>query len=431
MRPRRLLAAARDGFSQTTEDIDQPEPVPTHPDYPTVSAEERARISREAAERRAAQQAEADRLAAADRAARQAAAQEAAERAAMVERARIADEQYRLMLAAQRQAASDNRFVQMSRDRFGPGAWAAFADGQTVTALQLEAIYAGYDPLRAVPPGMSLSSAGNSLSSAGWSLSLAGTDWRDPALQSLYEAMGLFDYRSRSNPWASGEIDPARAAQLAYNAGVFDVRRNIGGRENYETGGYLAASLFDAEDPYLRALTANGIGGLNALLAQPFNVILTWGDGAYDLDLHMTGPLGDAAGNRFHIYYAAAGALDQQPYASLIKDCICSAGSEVILTSALNTGGVYRVSVFNFGDQSATSTNLSNLSNATIQIVRGGMTQSVGNGTTIIGGRVILTTKVPVSGAGNTWVAVELDPKNGRITVPARIKQSTDSGSVD
>jgi hypothetical protein len=74
-----------------------------------VSAEERARISREAAERRAARDAAANAAAAAVRAAQAAAAREAAERAAMVERARINDEQHRLMLAAQRQAASDNR----------------------------------------------------------------------------------------------------------------------------------------------------------------------------------------------------------------------------------------------------------------------------------------------------------------------------------
>ncbi|MEI9905027.1 MAG: hypothetical protein WDN06_14480 [Asticcacaulis sp.] len=43
----------------------------------------------------------------------------------------------------------------------------------------------------------------------------------------------------------------------------------------------------------LRMLTANDVnGGLSRLLAQPFNVLLTWGAGAYDLDLHMTGSAG-------------------------------------------------------------------------------------------------------------------------------------------
>ncbi|MEK7661722.1 MAG: hypothetical protein AAB680_06750, partial [Pseudomonadota bacterium] len=133
--------------------------------------------------------------------------------------------------------------------------------------------------------------------------------------------------------------------------------------------------------------------------------------------------------DRFHIYYAAVGNLASQPFAQLIKDCICNSGSEVILTSALNRGGVYRVSVFNFGDQAENSNNLSNASEARIQIVRGGTTQSVGNGTTIIGGRVILTTTVPNGQNGNTWVAVEINPKNGRITVPRTVIQSAGGSS--
>jgi len=181
---------------------------------------------------------------------------------------------------------------------------------------------------------------------------------------------------------------------------------------------------------YLSRSIVNGRGGLSALLAQPFNVILTWGQGAYDLDLHMTGPTGLGQTDRFHIYYSAPGSLTAFPFASLIRDCICNAGSEVILTTTLLGGGVYRVSVFNFGDQAANSNNLSNFSNATIQIVRGGVATAQGNGTTITGGRTILTTNVPVGQFGNTWVALELDPRSGRITVPRTIRQSEGSANV-
>lgn len=410
------------------EDNTPPRPVPTTPDYPTVSAEERARISREAAERRAAQQRADAAVSEAQRFAREAAAREAAERAAMVERARISDENHRLLLAAQRLAAQDSRFAAMVRERFGNGAWDAFADGQTVTALQLFDIYRDYNPLNAIPPAMSLSSAGNSLSSAGWSLSSAGLDYRDPAVESLNEV--LYHLTNRRGP-SGTDTNLADLANQSYMAGSFQVQRDPTGRLGRESGGYVAASLFSYEDPYLLELTANGLSGLDALLAQPFNVILSWGQNAYDLDLHMTGPLGEATDARFHIYYSAQGALDQQPFAALIQDCICNAGSEVILTSALNRGGVYRVSVFNFGDQSASSTNLANMSNAQIQIVRGGVVTPLGNGTTLTGGRVILTTTVPNGQTGNTWVAAEIDPKSGRITVPRRVKQSGSSASVD
>lgn len=427
-----------------------PRPVPTAPDYPTVSAEERARIARDARERREAQAAQAAAASAAQRAQQEAAAREAAERRAMVERSRIADENYRLYQDAVRRNAQDARWREMVEARFAPNASIVdrnypYADGDSIRVGRIEQIYgasnyrdgnvarslssAGSGPSSL---GNSMSSAGNSLSSVGWSLSSAGTDWRDPALESLYDALGYFTYRGRSNPWQSGmDGDPARAAQLAYDAGDFQLRFDRDGREGRESGGYLAANLFTHDDPYLRLLTTNGFTGLDSLLAQPFNVILTWGAGAFDLDLHMTGPLGEGTTNRFHIYYANAGNLSAQPFAQLIRDCICASGSEVILTSALNRGGVYRISVFNFGNQSATSTNLANASNAVIQIVRGGTTQAVGNGTTIIGGRVILTTAVPNGQPGNTWVAAELDPRNGRITVPGGIRQSPGSEAVE
>ena len=106
-------------------------------------------------------------------------------------------------------------------------------------------------------------------------------------------------------------------------------------------------------------------------------------------------------------YFGAQGNLEAFPFAALIRDCICNSGSEVILTTNLLGGGVYRVSVFNFGDQAANSNNLSNLSNATITIVRGGVATGQGSGTTIVGGRTILTTQVPNGRLGNTWVAAE------------------------
>lgn len=358
---------------------------------------------------------------------------------AMVERSRVADENYRIFQSAARQNARDSVWEANTRARFGNGAWEPFANGAVVSTLEFEQIYRNYDLERSavIPPARSLSAAGNSLSAAGRSLSAAGTavvtgldDYNDPAVRSLYEATRVMTSPRRS-PYAPLTVDRAALADRAYSTGSFQVQTDRTGRRGQETGGYIAASLFDHEDPYLRQLTASGRSGLDRLLAQPFNVILTWGANANDLDLHMTGPLGETITDRFHIYYDEAGNLDAQPYAALITDCICTSGSEVMLTTALNRGGVYRVSVFNFGDQSANSTNLANASNAQIQIVRGGVTQSVGEGTTIVGGQTILTTSAPNGQFGNTWVAVELDPKNGRITVPRVIKQSENSEGVN
>lgn len=377
------------------------------------------------------------------------------------EMTRYRDEQNRLYRHAYAQWEQNVAWNRMVEDRFNNTAWDAFnANNGALTTLQFESIYANYNSATSPPTftslsaagnspssvGNSLSSAGTSLSSVGWSLSSVGyspssVGWSlssagipytngtnafsDPMWQSLF-AMG-----TRSNMFGDrGMNDVGQLANAAYRAGNMEVRSNFDGRESRESGGYVAASLFTHDDPYLRQLMNNGFTGLDRLLAQPFNVILTWGQNSYDLDLHMTGPLGEGSAERFHIYFSAEGDLESQPYAALIKDCVCNAGSEVILTTALNGGGVYRVSVFNYGDDAATSTNLANASEARIQIVRGGTTQSVGNGTTIVGGHTILDVTAPAGQPGNTWTAVELDPANGRITVPRRISQSNSSGDV-
>ncbi|MES2043874.1 MAG: hypothetical protein V4475_08340 [Pseudomonadota bacterium] len=415
------------------EDNTPPRPVPTAPDYPVHV---RTQAERDAYDRQRAA------VAAQAAAARQAALQreyeaESARQADIARReaARLANERARIAAAAQALAASNTRWNAMVRDRFNSAVWDAFAaNGGTLTTLQLEAIYADYDPRNTIPPAQSLSSAPNSLSAAGNSLSAAGTavvsgtdDYNDPAVQSLYEVLyGLTQHRG---PFDRGGTDQAGLADAVYRAGSFDVQSDPDGRWGRESGGYLAATLLD-DGTFLHNTTVNGVGGLDQLLAQPFNVLLTWGAGAYDLDLHMTGPLGAGVSDRFHIYYNAPGDLTAQPFAALIKDCICTSGSEVILTSALNRGGVYRLSVFNYGDQAAGSANLANMSGATIQIVRGGTAVSQGNGTTIVGGHVLLTTNVPNGQTGNTWIAAEINPSNGRITVPRAIVQNGSDADV-
>lgn len=408
--------------------------LPGGPDYPTARARTPEERAADAAQRM--QRAEAQRVEEAYRSTQDVLRrQQAAAVAAAREAARLANERDRIARAAEARVNRDANWNAMVAGRFDSNRmWEEFRrNGGTLTTLELEAIYRGYDLQRgtAIPPAMSLSSAPNSLSSVGRSLSAAGTpvrsgtdDYNDPAVQSLYEALYGLTQRRR------GPLGPTEAEIETANFGDYDLYSDPDGRWGRESGGYIAASLFSEELDYLSRSFVNGRNGLQGLLAQPFNVLLTWGDGAFDLDLHMTGPTGAGQTERFHIYYAAAGNLQGFPFAALIRDCVCRSGSEVVLTSNLLAGGVYRVSVFNFGDQSANSNNLSNQSNARIQIVRGGVAVPQGNGTTIQGGRLILDTVVPVGQSGNTWVAVELDPRNGRITVPRSIRQSEGSANV-
>lgn len=374
------------------------------------------------------------------------------------------------------------------------GAFEPSEIGEGVEVVDLEAIYAGYDlDNMALGEAMrSLSSAGNSLSSAGNSLGfdmqLPGfgpttaqlaldrangmlidaadewhtpTDWpglgigddsilasgnghsTDPALASLNDLRNQGGYDAlygalhgdnawQNQPLAETSHDLAEALYgPLWSDRPYRLQSGAGAQWGGFTSGLDVATLSGLTPSQLRALTANDVsGGLTRLLAQPFNVLLTWGAGAYDLDLHMTGPIAEGSADRFHIYFAAKGALDASPYAALIKDCICNSGSEVILTSALVRGQVYRISVFDYGDQSASSTNLSQASGAVLQIVRGGTAVSVGNGTTIEGGHVIYTGTPAPGEAGNTWTAVEIDPNTGKIRAPDTITQSAGSDNV-
>lgn len=201
------------------------------------------------------------------------------------------------------------------------------------------------------------------------------------------------------------------------------------GYVNQPTPGGVAVGnvgFMSPEDAIELAL-AGDFSGLSRLLAQPFNVLVTWNNQVYDADLHMTGPQGLG---RFHIYYASRGDLDESPFAALVQDCICTGGSEVILTTDLQQGGVYRVSIFNFGDQSFTSNNLSQ-GDVTVSIVRGGEAQGVGQGTTIVGGVPLATTTITPGQVGNTWTPFEINPATGQILLVDDVHNSNGSSNVD
>ncbi len=385
------------------------------------------------------------------------------------------------LTAAERDGASQGMFS--PADAFNSAArfLTTIQNNGIMQVAELATIYAGYNPDSA-PGGRS----GRSLTAAPNSLPL---DWHLPsvndALQPAY-AGGLLvqgeNVQSYANNWRSlnlwGDplpdrsnegINTGRVTEVLRGRSLFDYSnfpgyspfyqqplsevapslvaglyglnlpgeryviqrdpRGMNGRISAQAR--YAGSLYDDDQRYLRMLATNDLGGLDRLLAQPFNVLLTWGPGAFDLDLHMTGPTSEIQADRFHIFYDARGNLNTFPFAELIKDCICASGSEVILTTQLIRGGIYRISTFNFGNQSATSTNLANQSGAVLQIVRGGTAVSVGNGTTIEGGRVIYTGTPPTGQPGNTWVGVEINPSTGRIFAPNFIKQSVGSEGVN
>lgn len=336
-------------------------------------------------------------------------------------------------------------------------------NGRTYTVAELLPIYTGWDPAAhgvvtslSFPPGPSSVMTTPAIDWYSPSSVMTGLpiDWLSPS--SAGASLPLDWYLpSMGGPLLSGSADSllppyswllagrqpdlagwqlAGLAQLApdlarglYGPLWSDHRANPWDNLRTDGGTYVGNTSGLSNADYLRLAASGDLSGLQRLLAQPFNIIVTWGSSVFDIDLHMTGP--DGAGGRFHIYYANPGSLTSAPYAQLIRDCICNSGSEVILTTNLLQGGVYRISAFNFGDQAATSTGLAN-GGLVLQVVRGGTAQGSGQGTTIVDGHVLFTITPPTTGQGNTWEAVEIDPATGRIYSVNHINNSPGSGNV-
>ena len=175
-----------------------------------------------------------------------------------------------------------------------------------------------------------------------------------------------------------------------------------------------------------------GAAALSRAGLLPLHIFVQWDAGVRDLDLHATGPLG---AGRFHVFYSSPGSLGLEPNTLLHVDCICEGGSEVITVNDLNPGGVYRFSVFNFGNQSQTSTQLSD-SAMTMTVYSGGTvvdrTAVDGSrGSAVNGGTIVLQPIAPPRGvAGNTWQAVEIDPNTGAVLSVNQIVNSANSAAV-
>jgi len=118
---------------------------------------------------------------------------------------------------------------------------------------------------------------------------------------------------------------------------------------------------------------------------------LTWGATPADLDSHLTGP--QAAGGRFHVFWAAKGALEVDPFAALDVDDITSFGPETI-TVTRQAAGVYRYSVHDYTNGGSASSTALGASGAVV--------------TVYLRGRIIATYAVP-SAPGTLWTVFEID----------------------
>ena len=156
-----------------------------------------------------------------------------------------------------------------------------------------------------------------------------------------------------------------------------------------------------------------------------------WRDSALrDLDAHLTGP--EDEGGRFHVFFSNRGSLVGAPFAALDQDCTSASCSEVITVQKFVQGGVYRASLLTDGNQAATGTDFSENSGAiTMKVFQNGtIARDAQGGSSIINGTPQLTVRPPEVGAGNTWVAAELNPATGVIDAVNTIVNSANSGAV-
>lgn len=158
---------------------------------------------------------------------------------------------------------------------------------------------------------------------------------------------------------------------------------------------------------------------------------LNWSSSALtDLDTHLNAPNG--SGGTFHVFFGNTGSITSGNGAQLENDCTGGCKSEVITIGNFNSGGKYRVSAFHFANQSTTATDfVDNRSDIFLKINQGGTLTRGSNGSAVItGGSNIIQINPPSSGAGNTWVAANIDPLTGEIQVVNRIINSANSSSV-
>ncbi len=152
-------------------------------------------------------------------------------------------------------------------------------------------------------------------------------------------------------------------------------------------------------------------------LVTPFNIMISWGSGARDLDLYLTDP------TNTQYYYGNTGTSTSPVYYHY--DSTVRNGGEVITINKWDQSGVYTASVKDFTNRGNSASNvLSTTSGVSMQFIQGGTVAIVpvatgGSKALVTGGSPLAAFPAitPPSGQpGNTWTAVKINPAAGTIT---------------
>ena len=211
---------------------------------------------------------------------------------------------------------------------------------------------------------------------------------------------------------------PLASAQIFFREGIniqagdivaetmTDNSGNYSLADTLQTGQYTIEVVLDGYvNNFITILVLGGqvINNQNASITPVLpngetRIVLTWGVQPADLDSHLTGPVANNAGSRFHIYFGNKGSATLSPFSRLDVDDTSSFGPETITISS-QFQGTYRYYVHNFSNRSnANSTSLGD-SSAKVTVYQGDEPPRVFN--------------VP-SGVGTTWSVFELSGSNLR-----------------
>ncbi|MEO0428657.1 MAG: FecR family protein [Pseudomonadota bacterium] len=215
-----------------------------------------------------------------------------------------------------------------------------------------------------------------------------------------------------------GNVIGASGGSGAGGVGVGESTANAAGQTAAElrrTGAFSQAILGERFDSLSVNTDTNIVDPLPPISPDPTIEVpafaqLTSND-AFDLDLIGTGPTGD--GGRFSVFFAnPTGPLgsDGLPVIEL-DDVEGFPGSEVLTLRSFNEGGVTRISVFNFSDQTIGGTTLADQSEAMVSLLQNGLIRRGPGGSMIVDGDLIAQIAPTPGSAGNTFVAFEITPE--------------------
>lgn len=229
-------------------------------------------------------------------------------------------------------------------------------------------------------------------------------------------------------------VSTAQVLQIdAQTGGVINAVQNVANPVNI--GSFGSSGLQDAAFS-LPSILRDG-GAIGSAVPQnvqiPLIFQLTWTNlgSISDLDLHLNGPNG--SGGTAHAFFSNTQSYGTAPFFALANDNGANTGqtsSEVMAVNGLNTGANYKVSVFNFSDQSnAASTTLRTQTNAKVDVITNGTLNLSSSNPVVTGGTLNGTFNVSnTTGSGNTWNVLVLDPVTRQVA-PCSTISHTSGGS--